>query len=148
MWDRPSSDMSIAPSPDGAYLFVVDAGRGEIAVMDTESLRVRSGPVDLRVDDLRRTSAQVSADGETLYVATSAERSTITAIDVRTFDVLDRWDVDGDVTGLGLSADGERLYAATSDDGLAMFDLATGEALDGVTVRTPEPVTRVIPLGA
>ena len=86
--------------------------------------------------------------GETLYVATSAERSTITAIDVRTFDVLDRWDVDGDVTGLGLSADGERLLAATSDDGLAMFDLDTGEELDGVAVRAPEPVTRVIPLGA
>jgi WD40 repeat protein len=148
MWDRPSSDMAIAPSPDGTYLFVVDAGRGEVAVMDTESLRVRSGQVDLRLEDLRRTSAQVSADGETLYVATSAERSTITAIDVRTFDVVDRWDVDGDVTGLGLSADGERLLAATSDDGLAIFDLDTGEELDGVTVRTPEPVTRVIPLGA
>ena len=62
--------------------------------------------------------------------------------------MLDRWDVDREVTGLGLSADGERLYAATSDDGLAMFDLATGEELDGVIVRTPEPVTRVIPLGA
>ena len=139
MWDRPASEMAMAPSPEGRYLFVVDAALGVIAVMDTESLRVRSGDVDLRVEDLRRTSAQLGADGETLYVATSAETSTITAIDVRTFDVLDRWDLEGDVTGLGLSGDGGFLLAATAADGL-MFDPATGEEIASVTVRTPEPV--------
>jgi hypothetical protein len=145
LWDRPSSELAMAPSLDGAYLFVVDAALGTIAVMDTESLRVRSGDVDLRVRDLERTSAQMSADGETLYVATTGAGSTITAIDVRTFEIRDRWGVDGEVTGIGLSADGDRLLAATRD-GLAIFEVATGREVGAVAVRTPEPVTRVVAL--
>jgi glutamine cyclotransferase len=109
---------------------------------------VRSGEVDLHVTDPRRTSAQMSADGRTLYVATSAaDGSSVTAIDVGTFEVLERWSVEGDVTGLGLSADGARLYLATTD-GLEVLDVRTGSELAEVALRTPEPVTRVIALAA
>ncbi|MGZ8603767.1 MAG: hypothetical protein ACXWX9_03295 [Actinomycetota bacterium] len=146
MWDRPSSEQAMAPSPDGAFLYVVDAGLGTIALMDTESLRVRAGSVDLGGRGNEWTSALVSADGETLYVATAgAEGSTISSVAIRTFEIRDRWSVDGHVTGLGLSSDGERLFAATRD-GLAIFDVATGRELGGVAVRTPAPVTRVIAL--
>jgi DNA-binding beta-propeller fold protein YncE len=115
--------------------------------MDTETFRVRSGEIDLHATDPRRTSAQVSADGRTLFVATSGAGSSVTAIDVRTLEVLDSWNVGGDVTGLGLSADGSRLYAATAD-GLEILDVTDGSEVAAVAVHTPEPVTKVIALAS
>jgi hypothetical protein len=146
LWNRPAAEQAMAPSPDGDQLYVVDAALGTLAVMDTETFAVRSGEIDLHVAEPLRTSAQISAGGRTLYVATSRDDgSSVTAIDVRTFEVLDRWDVEGEVTGLGLSADGERLYAATVED-LEVLDLTTGSEVAEVAIRTSEPVTRVIPL--
>jgi len=146
-WDRPASEQAMAVSPDGRSLYVVDAALGTIAVMDTESLRVRSGDVDLRVGDLARTSATVSADGGTLYVATSRDTSEVTAIDIATFDVLERWRVEGDVTGLGISSDGGHLLAATAD-GLEILDVTTGEEVDALEVHTPAPATKVLAIGS
>jgi hypothetical protein len=146
-WNRPASEQAMATSPDGRYLYVVDATLGEIAVMDADSLAVRSGQTDLRVQDIDRTSAVVSADGETLFVATSRGTTTLTAIDVATFDVLERWHLDAAVTGLGLSSDGEHLLAATAD-GLEIVDIATGEEVDALEVRTPAPATKVLAIGS
>ena len=142
-WNRPASEQAMAVSPDGRHLYIVDATLGEIAVMDTESLQVRSGDVDLRVRGIDHTSATMSLDGRTLYVATSRGSSTVSAIDVATFDVLDRWSLETSITGLGLSSDGEHLLAATAD-GLEIIDVATGHEVGAVDVRSPEPVTRVI----
>ena len=84
MWDRPSAEQAMAPTPDGRYLFVVDAGLGEIAVLHTGTLRVRTAEVDLGLSgEVERTTAQMSADGRTLFVATAGSNgSTVTAVDV------------------------------------------------------------------
>lgn len=146
-WDRPASEQAMATSPDGRSLYVVDAALGEIAVMDTDSLEMRTGSVDLRMRDIANTSAVLSADGQTLYVATSRGSTAISAIDISTFDVLERWELDVAVTGLGLSSDGEHLLAATAD-GLEVLDVATGEEIGVVEVHTPAPATKVLALSA
>jgi hypothetical protein len=146
-WNRPASEQAMATSPDGRYVFVVDAALGEIAVMDADTLEVRSGTADLHAEDVDRTSAVVGADGRTLYVATSRGTTTVTAIDVASFDVLDRWHLDAAVTGLGLARDGDHLLAATAD-GLEILDVATGRAVDALEVHTPAPATKVLAIGS
>jgi hypothetical protein len=146
-WNRPASDQAMATSPDGRHVFVVDAALGDIAVMDADTLEVRSGTTDLPAEDIDRTSAVVGADGRTLYVATSRGATTVTAIDIATFDVLDRWHLDAAVTGLGLSSDGEHLLAATAA-GLEILDVATGQQLGALEVHTPAPATKVLAIGS
>jgi len=149
MWDRPSAEQAMAPTLDGAHLFVVDAGRGEVVVLDTGTLRVRAAEVDLGLSGaIERTTAQMSADGRTLFVATAGpEGSTVSAVDVGTFEVVDRWNVDGRISSLGLSADGARLYAATGA-GLIVLDAASGAEVGAVAVDAPDTVTQVLAIGA
>jgi hypothetical protein len=142
-WNRPASEEAMATSLDGRHVYVVDAALGEIAVMDADTLAVRSGTTNLHVQDIAHTSAVVSADGRTLFVATSRGRTTVTAIDLATFDVRERWNLDAAVTGLGLSSDGEHLLAATAD-GLEILDVATGREVGAVDVHTPAPPTKVL----
>jgi hypothetical protein len=149
MWDRPSSAQAMAPTPDGGHLYVVDAGRGTIAVLDTRSLRVRTGEVDLDLSGrVLRTTATMSADGDTLFVATADEGGSIVhAIRVSTFEVADRWRLDGEVTGLGLSADGARLYAAVGDR-VSVLDALTGEPIGETGVDAAADVVSVQAIAA
>ena len=149
MWDRPSSQQAMAPTPDGTYLFVVDVGRGEIAALHTGTLRVRTLRVELGLSGaIDRTTAQMSADGRILFVATAGpEGSTVTAVDVGSSEVVDRWSVDGRISSLGLSTDGARLYAATGD-GLVVLDAVSGADLGAVAVDAPDTVTLVHAIGA
>lgn len=147
MWDRPAALQALAASPDGSRLFVVDAGIGMVAVMDTETLQVRAGEVELATSDVRRTTVRTSADGRTLFAATSGASSQIAVIDVATFEVVDRWPVTGSVSTLGLSADGERVYAAVGD-GIAVLDASTGRPLGDVPLEQPSDVTSVMPIAA
>ena len=149
MWDRPSAEQAMAAAPDGTALYVVDAGRGEVAILDTASLEMRTAEVDLGPSGaIERTTAQMSADGRTLFVATAGpEGSSVTAIDVGTFEVLDRWSVQGRISSLGLSGDGARLYAATGD-GLVVLDAANGREMAAVPVDAPDAVTQVLAIAS
>jgi hypothetical protein len=140
---------AMSASPDGSRLFVVDAGLGLVAVMDTETLQVRTGAVALASSgDIGRTTARTSADGRTLFVSTSASGSSeIAKVNVGTFEVVDRWRLTGAVSTLGLSADGERLYAATGT-GVVVLDTETGRRLIVVPIETPAAVTEVLPIAA
>jgi len=141
LWDRPASEQAMATSPNGRLLYIADPTLGLVTVMDTASLEIRTYPIDLSVSGVRRTSAVVSGDGSSLFVATAGEHPGITRIDTDTFDVVRRWVTD-DVSGLGLSADGERLYVA-SDDRVEVMDATTGSDLAGVAVASPAPIERV-----
>jgi hypothetical protein len=126
LWGQPAKAQAMAPSPDGRFLYVVDSMRGLVAEMNTRSLKItRSDRIDLGPLEHGRTSARMSADGSTLYVGVGG--SAVSRIDVETFELLGRWPLPGDVTGLALSKDGARLYAALGD-GLAVVDTATGDA--------------------
>jgi hypothetical protein len=126
LWGQPAKAQVMAPSPDGHFLYVVDSMRGLVAEMNTRSLKItRSERIDLGPLAHGRTSARMSADGSTLYVGVGG--SAVSRIDVETFELLGRWPLPGDVTGLALSDDGARLYAALGD-GLAVVDTGTGHA--------------------
>jgi hypothetical protein len=149
MWDRPSSVQAMAVSPDGEHLYVVDAGRGTIAMMDASSLETTEIDADLRAPStIDRTMATMSADGETLFVAAAGRSaSVVSAIHVGPFDVAAAWRLDGRVSGLGLSADGARLYAAVGGR-LSVLDARTGESIGETIVDTPDEVQSILPIAA
>lgn len=125
LWGQPARAQALAPSPDGRSLFVVDTMRGIVTELNTRTMATtRTERVDVGMLERGRTSALMSPDGNTLFVA--AGGASLARIDVRTFDVLGRWDLPAAVTGIALSSDGDRLYAALGDH-LAIVDTATGE---------------------
>ena len=127
LWGQPAKAQAMAPSPDGRFLYIVDSMQGLIAEMNTKSLRItRSERIEVGPLERGRTSARMSADGKTLYLGIGG--SAVSRIDVETLEVLGRWPLPGDVTGLALSDDGARLYAALGDD-VAIVDTGTGDAL-------------------
>lgn len=148
LWGQPASAQAMAASPDGEDLYVVDSIRGLVAVMNTRTLEI------LRTEDVQlaslggvRTSAEVSADGEMLFVGSVGDGSAVYAIDTTTLDVVHRWPMDGVVSGLGLSGDGLRLYVALSDR-VAILDPATGEELAAVPFFGADSIVQVGTLGA
>ena len=149
MWDRPASAQAMTTSPDGERLYVVDAGRGTIAMMDTNSLETTEIEADFEAPaTIERTTSTVSPDGETLFVATAGHGvSFVSAIDVDSFDVATAWRHDGRVSGLGLSADGGRLYVAVGGR-LSVLDARTGESIGQTVIDAPDEVRSILPIGA
>jgi hypothetical protein len=142
-WGRPAAAQAIAPSPDGERLYIADAGIGLVSVMNTASLRI-TGTEELAVPAGRdaRTSAQVSLDGGTLFVAAAGVGTEILAMETAAFEVRRRWKSDGTVFGLGLSADARWLYLALVDR-LAALDASTGQEFATVPFRGAQSILRV-----
>ena len=126
--------------------------------MHTESLKVRTSPIDLpAMGSIGRTSAWISPDGRTLFVSVAGDDSadaaagddgsTVTAFDASTFEVLDSWRLGGVVSSIGVSSDGSNVYAAV-EDRLAVLDAASGSEVAAVPLPSAEPVVRVLPLAA
>lgn len=148
LWNQPVSAQAIAVSSDGTRLYIVDSVRGLVSVMDTETqVILRLETIDFAHSTVAETSAQLSADGATLFVGVGGDRSDLYAIDTTTFDVRHRWPVSGDLSGLGLSADGLRVYLALGDH-LAVVDPTTGANLLAVPFTSPVPIAQVSALGA
>jgi hypothetical protein len=143
LWGEPAGAQAMAPSPDGRSLFVVDSMRGLIAELDTETMEVvRTGRVDLGSLEDGRTSATMSADGKTLYVASARDGEAVYAIDAGTLEVRTRWTVAGDVRGLALSVDGARLYAALGDR-VTILDSSSGAELAALPFLGVERILHV-----
>ena len=138
----------MAASPNGRLLYIVDSVKGLVAVMDTRSLEIiRTEAVELGSLGGVRTSAQMSGDGDTMFIGSVADGSALYAIDTATLDVVHRWPLRGVVSGLGLSGDGLRLYVAL-DDRVAVLDPATGEELAAVEFFGVESIVQVGTLAA
>jgi DNA-binding beta-propeller fold protein YncE len=147
MWGGTAREQSLVPSPDGRWLYIVDAGEGMVAVMDTRTLEiVRSGRIDLggEASDLR-TSLAVSPGGETLFVAAGAEPGTVSAIATADLTTVEAWPSPLPASGLGLSLDGSGLYVAGAGR-IALLDLATGEPRATVPTTVVEPIVSLDPL--
>ena len=141
LWGQPATAQAMAPSPDGRLLYIVDSMREMVAVMDTRSLEITEArSIDLPPLERGRTSAILSADGNTLFVG--AGGASITRIDIGSLGILEPWPVSGDVTGLALSEDGARLYAALGDH-IAIVDASTGDALGTFSFGRTESILHV-----
>jgi len=148
LWGQPASAQAMAASPNGRLLYIVDSVKGLVAVMDTRSLEIiRTEAVELGSLGGVRTSAQMSGDGDTMFIGSVADGSALYAIDTATLDVVHRWPLRGVVSGLGLSGDGLRLYVAL-DDRVAVLDPATGEELAAVEFFGVESIVQVGTLAA
>jgi DNA-binding beta-propeller fold protein YncE len=146
LWGQPASAEAMAVSPDGRRLYIVDADKGLVVVMDTETLDT-SGPYRVRLPAPgSRTTATVSADGGTLFVGT-AGGGAVTALDTTSLDVTQRWSMDAGVSGLGLSLDGARLYVALPDR-LEVLNSASGADLGNVSLSSPSPIQAVSAIAA
>lgn len=141
LWGQPAKAQAMAPSPDGRILYIVDSKRGLVAEMDTETMEItRTQRVTLDPVEHGRTTAMMSADGNTLYVGVGGE--SIARIDIDTLETLGRWPLPGNVTGLALSEDGARLYAALGDN-VAIVDTGTGDALATFSFGRTESILHV-----
>jgi len=142
LWHQPASAEAMAVSPDGATLYIVDADKGVVVTMDTETLELSPPhPVALLAAG-DRTTATISADGGTLFVGTAGGGGDVVAMDTGTLGVVHRWPTGGAVSGLGLSLDGARLYVAQAGR-LEVLSAANGRALDDVSVASPGPIEGV-----
>jgi DNA-binding beta-propeller fold protein YncE len=148
LWSRPAEEQAMAVSPDGSTLYVVDAAVGLVAAMDTTTLGTRViDDVPFGVEDGADASAEVSADGTTLFVTAGGATSSLFALETSTFTVDHRWTVDGPVSGLGLSADGVRLYVANGR-AVGVLDPLTGDRLADVPLPSPSAVLTLSSLAA
>jgi hypothetical protein len=125
----PAARSAIAVSPDGAYVYAIDALHGDVAAIRTARGRVANTLLDLSMLDGDVTTAVVSADGATLFVGSG---SVVAAIDTSTVTLRDTWSIASPLTDLGLSADGARLYAS-STTGVSVLDATTGADLGEIS---------------
>lgn len=143
LWGQPAAAQTMATSPDGKLLYIVDSTKGVVSVMDTRSLEIlRTEHLALTSPDGVRTSAQVSADGRTLFVGSVGDGSTVDAIDTTTFTIVHDWSMAAMVLGLGLSDDGLRLYVGQRE-GVTVLDALTGAELTAVPILGVESILHV-----
>jgi len=111
-----------AVSPDGAYVYVSNAGNNTISQLDTARWIVRK---NIEVGDAPEHMA-LSVDGKTMYVNNTGD-GTVSVIAWPEGRVINTYRVGGDIHGLDLSEDGRTLYVAGREDNkLTTVDLATG----------------------
>jgi hypothetical protein len=125
-WGGDATAEAMAPSPDGRHLYVVDADRDLVAVMDTRKMQiVQEATVDFGSSG-GEVRAAVSGDGASLYVARGPQ---ITRLDTATLQPVDSWTTDGPVSGLGVGPDG--LFVAQPER-VELIDPATGSEIDSI----------------
>ncbi|MGH2711042.1 MAG: YncE family protein [Actinomycetota bacterium] len=107
MWGGDPADQTMALSPDGELLYVVDSAQGLITEVDTNSPEtLRTNEAYLGFGGQAPTQATVSPDG-TLFVSTGTR---IVGIDTATLQRSGGWTMDDVVLGLG--SDGRRIFVA------------------------------------
>ena len=143
LWGQPAASQTMATSPDGKLLYIVDSTKGVVSVMDTHTLEIlRTEHLTLTSPDGVRTSAQVSADGRTLFVGSVGDGSTVDAIDTTTFAIVHSWAMGATVLGLGLSDDGLRLYVGQRE-GVTILDASTGTEITAVSLLGVKSILHV-----
>lgn len=125
-----ASANSLAVSPDGTRLYVVDGLHGQIAMIDTGNLRVLGTAHPNPPVARGRVEAAAGRDGA-LYVGTGSDILVLAGPRLAPTHL---WKTGGPIAGLRVSGDGQRLYVATRDR-ITMLDTGSGRELG--TLDTP-----------
>jgi hypothetical protein len=118
------SPKTLALSPDGSHLYVVDARLGLIATIDTKGPRL-AGTTHVDFGSGRGTAMATTGLDDTLYVGWG---NSVTAIDTASMKVREQLSLGQTVTGLGVDRDGTRLYVALGNR-IATYEASTGAQL-------------------
>ncbi|HEX8720021.1 MAG TPA: beta-propeller fold lactonase family protein [Pyrinomonadaceae bacterium] len=130
----PFAPAACGARPRGPLAYVTNERDGTVSVIDTATDRV----VETWEIGGRLRGVRVSADGRTVYVASSTpsgknydpRENHVAAIDADTGRVLKTYEVGTDPEQLAVLPDGSRLYASNEDAGTAsVVDLKTGATL-------------------
>ena len=126
---RDTDGMALAPSPDGAHLFVADATHRVVADVDTQQLAVvDTAPV--RLDRHGTGPVSITATADAVFVARGKQ---VSRLDAATLTSTRTWTAGGTVTGVQAAPEPNLLYVARRDRVLEV-DGRTGRTLD--TMRT------------
>jgi hypothetical protein len=143
LWGRPDGEQALATAPDGRSLYIVDPMRSVLVEMNTRTLRVvRRASVDLGPLGDGAVSAQIDADGRTLFVGADRRGAPIVAIDLGSLEVAARWTMPSGVGGFAISEDGARLYAALADQ-VRVVDPASGHELAELRIPGVDSILHV-----
>ena len=143
MWDGEARDQTMAVSPDGRMLYVVDTAEGLISTMNTGTMRtMRTERMAFGEEQGVLASAAIGGDGTTLYVGSSREPDQIFAVDTAALEISGQLPASGGVGGLGLSPDGARLYALVGDE-IAAIDTGSGRAYLSFPISGVEAIVGV-----
>ena len=127
LWGRPAGAQALAPSPDGARLYIVDIGIGLVAIMDTRSLKiVRTARFSPHGGEPSGASAKVSPDGRKLLISEPGDSSTLLVLDAETLRLEFRRTIVGSLSDIAVSRDGLRLYLSLADR-VVVADARSGE---------------------
>ena len=111
-----------AASPDGAYVYVSNAGNNTISQLDTKRWIVRK---NIEVGDAPEHLV-ISADGKTMYVNNTGD-GTVSVVSLPEGRVVNAYKVGGNIHGIDLSEDGKALFVARREDNkFTTIDLASG----------------------
>ena len=125
-------------SRDGTLLFVANADAKQVAVVSTADRKVVAS-IEVPATP---TAFALSADGQRLYVACAAPKSTICVVDTAARKVVGTIPAGHTASGLALSPDGKRLYVCNRfNNDVSVIDVIAGKEIARV------PVVRE-PLGA
>lgn len=130
---------ALAVSPDGRQLFVADWTSGIVAEADPEKGKViETAEVPFGAADDRTFAA---ANDDRLFVGGGSE---VVVLDSFSLEVVDRWAIGAEVTGLAVSEDGRRLYVSTSDE-ITTLLASDGEVESRVAVPGARGVVHAAP---
>ncbi|HZP28379.1 MAG TPA: hypothetical protein VFC99_05470, partial [Acidimicrobiia bacterium] len=105
---RDTTSMALAPSPDGAHLYVADAAHGVLADVDTRALAV-TRTTKLHMTGATHDPVSMTATNGAVFVARG---SAVTGVSSARFRSGRPWHAQGTVAGIQTAATGTDLYVA------------------------------------
>lgn len=139
------------PARRGPSFLHVESGSGKLLVLCEKSGTVaRVDPVSGKIESETMVSGSPFAlsphpDGQRFYVS-CRQGQEVVELNAETLDILRRFPLRGDPTGIAVSADGDRLYAGIhSLDQLAVIDLDSGVEIKRLAAGNGPEAVRLSP---